>query len=280
MECHIRSSTSRPRLQERPVFVLIHGMGMSHRYLDRLHDVLAGFGDTYSIDLPGFGSTATPESRLSMSDYAGLLANVLTGLDVSNTILLGHSMGAQCVVELAIERPELASHLILIGPAVDTGRRSVSQQALALFSNAWMESPSLTGLQLLDLIRCGPRWFQRELPVVMSYPLEERLSGVDQPVLVVRGEYDPVALPLWSQRLADGAKNGQWLEIPGHAHGVQHSAPGELAAGILAFLDHEHQPHERRVASFHAAFDPNGVNSAVGLWTQSCGPLKSAYNQS
>ncbi|GAB3526847.1 alpha/beta hydrolase [Arthrobacter monumenti] len=247
LECHIHSSASPPRTEGLPAFVLIHGMGMSHRYLHRLHNVLADVGDTYSIDLPGFGSTRTPDSRLSMSDYAGLLAKVLYGLGVSNAVLVGHSMGAQPVVELAIEQPELASHLILIGPAVDSARRSASEQALALFYNALMESPSLTGRQLLDLMRCGPRWFHRELPVVMTYPLEDRLSEVDQPVLVVRGEYDPVALPLWSQRLADGAKNGRLLEIPGHAHGVQHTAPEDVAAGIRKFLEIEHPPTGRGI---------------------------------
>lgn len=225
-------------------------MGMSHRYLNRLHDVIADFGDTYSIDLPGFGSTRSPDSRVSMSDYAGLLANVLNELEVSNAVLVGHSMGAQSVVELAIEQPELASRLILIGPAVDSAHRTVSQQALALFSNALMESPSLTGRQLLDLMRCGPRWFQRELPQVMSYPLEDRLSEVDQPVLVVRGEHDPVALPAWCQRLADGARYGRLLEIPGHAHGVQHSAPMDVATGILTFLNLEQRPSRRWNPSF------------------------------
>lgn len=237
MEFHIHSTTGQHERHGLPAFVLVHGIGMSHRYLNRLHEVLADHGNTYSIDLPGFGSTRTPEDQLSMSDYATLLAHVLTRLEVSNTVLVGHSMGAQTVVESAIEQPGLASHLVLIGPAVDSTRRTVSEQALALLSNALMESPSLTGRQLLDLMRCGPRWFQRELPVVMSYPLEDRLSEVERPVLVVRGGHDPVALPSWCQRLADGARNGRLLEIPSHAHGVQHSAPGDVAAGILAFLD-------------------------------------------
>lgn len=280
LECHIHSSASQHRTQGFPVFVLVHGMGMSHRYLNRLHSVLADVGNTYSIDLPGFGSTRTPGSRLSMSDYAGLLAKVLSGLEVSNAVLVGHSMGAQSVVELAIEQPELASHLVLIGPAVDSARRSASEQALALFYNALMESPSLTGGQLLDLMRCGPRWFHRELPVVMTYALEDRLPEVDHPVLVVRGEHDVVAPPLWSQRLADANKSGRLLEITGHAHGVQHSAPGDVAAGILAFLDLGQEPCERRTPGFRTVFDANAADSAMGLSNQSCGPLKSAYNQS
>ena len=46
-----------------PAVVLIHGIGVSHRYLRRLHGLLAETGDTYSIDLPGFGATPRPGQR-------------------------------------------------------------------------------------------------------------------------------------------------------------------------------------------------------------------------
>ncbi len=235
LDCHVYSSTAHD-VPDRPAFVLVHGIGMSHRYLSRLHRVLSEHGDTYSIVLPGFGSTSKPVSTMSITAYAELLANVLGGLGLGSSVLLGHSMGAQCVVELAVERPDLLSHVVLIGPAVDSAHKTVFRQALALGYNSLLEKLSLNAVQFADCLRCGPRWFLKELPVAMSYPLEERLQTVDHPVLIVRGARDPVALPLWCRRLTDAAKIGTLLEIPGHNHGVQHSGPDEVVAGVMGFV--------------------------------------------
>ena len=53
-------STSSPVVPERPTFVLVHGIGMSHRYLQRLAAALAPHGHVCAIELPGFGANATP----------------------------------------------------------------------------------------------------------------------------------------------------------------------------------------------------------------------------
>lgn len=235
LDCHVYSTTT-PDVPDRPAFVLVHGIGMSHRYLSRLHRVLSEHGDTYSIDLPGFGSTSKPVSTMSITAYAELLANVLGELGLDRSVLLGHSMGAQCVVELAVERPGLASHVVLIGPAVDSAHKTVLRQALALGLNSLMEKPLLSAVQFRDCLRCGPRWFLKALPVAMSYPLEERLQTVDHPVLIVRGARDPVARPLWCRRLTSIAKNGTLLDIPGHNHGVQFSGPDDVGAGVMGFV--------------------------------------------
>jgi len=63
---NVRSATGRP------AYVLLHGIGVSHRYLARLHLELArgtnrrnvqadaGAAAVYSFDLPGFGGTPRP----------------------------------------------------------------------------------------------------------------------------------------------------------------------------------------------------------------------------
>jgi alpha-beta hydrolase superfamily lysophospholipase len=58
-----------PQLQAEPAYVLIHGIGVSHRYLARLHDLLAATAPTYSLDLPGFGGTPKPGRQLSVEEY-------------------------------------------------------------------------------------------------------------------------------------------------------------------------------------------------------------------
>jgi pimeloyl-ACP methyl ester carboxylesterase len=143
-------------------------------------------------------------------------------------------MGTQFATELAIERPDLVSHVVLLGPVVDPERRTVLQQSLALGLDALMESPIGNAIVLSDYARAGMRWYLTELPVMMSYQIEKRLALVPQPVLVVRGSRDPIAPQHWCRKLAATAPKGSFLELPGKPHLVQHRAATLTGQGIVA----------------------------------------------
>ena len=220
----------------RPAVVLIHGIGVSHRYLSRLHGLLSESVDTYSIDLPGFGATPRPEHTLTVADHATYILGALEQLGVLEFVLVGHSMGTQFAIEAALQQPGRISQLVLMGPVVDAKRRSVVQQALALGRDSlFSETPSSNALVLTDYFRCGPTWYLKTLRVMMGYPTEQKITGVSAPVLVLRGASDPVASADWCRRLAARAAHGQLLEIEGTGHVVQHNRSVEVAAAILDF---------------------------------------------
>ena len=219
-----------------PAVVLIHGIGASHRYLRRLHRLLAGSMETYSIDLPGFGATPRPGRTLSTAEHARYILGALEQLGVAEIVLVGHSMGTQMAVEAAQQAPERISNVVLMGPVVDPRRGTVAQQALALARDClFYESPSSNALVLTDYLRCGPSWYMKTLQVMMEYPMEQRITGVSAPVLVVRGTNDPVADADWCRRLAGLARRGRLLEVQGTGHVVQHNRALEVRDGILAF---------------------------------------------
>lgn len=224
-----------PGTEGSPTFVLIHGIGMSHRYLARLHEHLAGPATVLSIDLPGFGATPRPEHALAVEGHATVLAAVLDRVGVASAIVVGHSMGTQFAIELARQRPDLTERVVLMGPVVDPRRRTVLQQALALSIDSLRESPSANWLVFTDYLRCGPPWYLRTLPAMMEYPTLERVRDVRCPVLVVRGERDPIATPDFTRRLAAGAPDGRMLQLPGRAHVVQHSAPRSVSSALRRF---------------------------------------------
>ncbi|PNI08889.1 alpha/beta hydrolase [Arthrobacter sp. AFG7.2] len=217
----------------RPAYVLLHGIGVSHRYLARLHLELAEKADVYTFDLPGFGKASRPPHQLQIEDFAAFVDAVLTEAGVSRYVVVGHSMGAQFAVELALRQPDRVAGAVLMGPVVDTPRKTVTRQALALTRDAlFRESLTSNALVFGDYFRAGPRWYLTELPVMMAYPTEERLAAVSQPVLVLRGARDPVARRPWCERLVQVASHGSMAEVPGQGHVVQHTAP-DAAAEII-----------------------------------------------
>lgn len=220
-----------------PAFVLVHGIGVSHRSLARLHQALAQSADTYSIDLPGFGGTPKPKKQLSVEEYTAFIIAVLDEAGVEkNCVFIGHSMGAQFAVEAAILDPARFSHVVLMGPVVDPERRNAALQAWDLFRDSvGSESLSSNWIVFTDYIKCGLRWYLKELPAMMDYVIEERVLEVKAPVLVVRGSRDPVAQGDWCRRLA-ARSAGKLAEIPGCGHVVQHLATGKVADVIRAFV--------------------------------------------
>ena len=219
-----------------PAVVLIHGIGASHRYLRRLHRLLAGSMDTYSIDLPGFGATPRPGHTLSVADHARYILGATEQFGVGEFVLVGHSMGTQFATEAALQATGRIPYLVLMGPVVDPQRGTVAQQALALGRDAlFYESPSSNALVFTDYLRCGPVWYFKTLKVMMEYPMAQRITGVTAPVLVLRGANDPVADADWSCRLAGLADRGQFVEVQGTGHVVQHTRAVAVRDAILAF---------------------------------------------
>ncbi|MBO3102902.1 alpha/beta fold hydrolase [Cellulomonas fengjieae] len=218
-----------------PVYLLVHGIGMSHRSLARLQRALQPYGTVHCVDLPGFGGTPTPSDAMSIADGAALLGRVLDALDVPAAVLVGHSMGGQLVVELAAQRPALVTHLVLIGPVTDPDRAGHLTQARDLFRDSLREPASGNVLTFADYLRCGPRWYLTELEPMLAYRTDERLAVVAAPTLVIRGTGDPVARHAWCARLADVAPGGSLVEVPGHRHLVQFTAADSTARAVAAF---------------------------------------------
>ncbi len=80
--------------------LLVHGLGGSWRSWNPILDSLAAHRDVIAIDLPGFGNSA-PLKEVTISSLAGAVTafireNGLTGIDI-----VGSSMGARLVLELA-----------------------------------------------------------------------------------------------------------------------------------------------------------------------------------
>ncbi len=216
--------------------VLVHGIGVSHRYLDRLFDEFAATAEVHSIDLPGFGGLPRPDRDVDVAAMAGALGAVIDRLGLRDCVLVGHSMGTQWVTELSIQRPDLAHRVVLMGPVADRRHRSFPAQAVALTVDTVGEPPTGNLAVLADYLRCGPLWYLAQLRHMLAYPLETRLRDVRAPVLIVRGGSDPIAGHLWCRRLRAVARNGALVSMPRHRHLVQWTAPRAVRSAVVDWL--------------------------------------------
>lgn len=221
-----------------PVFLLVHGIGVSSKYYRRLIPELVPHGTVYAVDMPGFGTAPKPHPvrRLSVEDLADLLTAFLADAGIAPAVLVGQSMGTQVVTEMAARHPEQASHVVLIGPVVDPAAPTALAQGLRLGHDTCIEPPSANWVVLTEYIRCGPRWYLTELPSMLDYPMLERLASVQAPTLVMRGAHDPIAPGEWTQQVTDALPRATRFDVPKAAHLAQFRSPRVVADAILAHV--------------------------------------------
>jgi pimeloyl-ACP methyl ester carboxylesterase len=228
----INSRRLRP---ETPTFVIIHGVGLSHRPYGRLARALAEHGAVIGVDLPGFGGLNRPASAVSVREFAEVVATLLEAMGVTEYVAVGHSMGVQVALELGLTEQSHANALVLIGPVVDPQRRTLAQQAVALVRDSAKEPLATNLLILRDYLTCGMRWYLTETLEMMRYRTDLRIADSSVPVLVIRGANDPIAPQSWCDGLAESVPEGVSATIAGHRHVVAHTGGVEVAHRIVDF---------------------------------------------
>ena len=224
-----------------PNVVLVHGYGVSSRYLVPSGERLAPDYAIYAPDLPGFGRSADPPRALTLAELADFLALWMDALGLERAAFLGNSMGCQIIVEFALRHPARIERAVLVGPTIDPSGRTMRQQGWRLFLDMFREGMSETLITVQDYRRFGARRGWRTYRAMMRDPIEHKLPGVRVPTLVVRGGRDPSVLQRWAEEAAQLLPGGRLVVIPGAAHAVNYDAPAALARVVLPFLTERHR---------------------------------------
>lgn len=201
-----------------PPVVLVHGIGTSERYYRALTAELARDHRVLVPDLPGFGRSPRPARVPAVEDLAEVVLAVLRHRGLAGAVLVGHSMGAQVAAEAMLRDPAAVRRAVLIGPVVDPSGATVAQQALRLARDGRHEPAGVNAVVVTDYLRAGPRWYSAVLPHMFAYDTAAAVARLPGPVVVARGERDPVASRAWVRRLADLAPSGTAREVPRAGH--------------------------------------------------------------
>ncbi|GAB2986201.1 alpha/beta fold hydrolase [Frigoribacterium salinisoli] len=224
-----------------PTFVLVHGVGLSHRSLSRLARVLAEQGTVLAPDLPGHGHARGARRRPTIEELAGAVGDGIAarldgrGAGTGPVVVLGHSLGAEVATDVARQRPELVQGLVLVGPVVDPAAATAAHQGVRLLRDMPRERPLTGAMVARDYLRAGPVSFGLGVRSMLRYGTAEGLAGLEVPLLVVRGAHDPVAPARWAEQLRDLVPDGTVVQVPGAVHNLVHSHSADVGRAVLAF---------------------------------------------
>lgn len=249
----------------RAVLVLVHGLGGHGGRFAALADWLRQRGyHVHAPDLPGHG--LSPGPRGWVPGWASLREALVACLAHAEQLdpaaallprfLLGHSLGGTLVLDLLLDRPELAHGLILSNPALDASGVQGWRLALGrLLNRLWPRFALPTGFQLEDA--CNDPVARAELaadPLHHSRAsarlacafldtcarLRERAAGLQLPLLLLQSGDDRITPPAAARELlaAAGPAPRQLCTYAHSGHELLHDLEWQqVAADLTAWLE-------------------------------------------
>lgn len=251
--------------------ILVHGLASNAGFWRYNIPELSKKYRVIAVDLPGYGKSQKGDYKYSMSFYADQIKRLIEELKIKNVIYVGHSMGGQIGIKLAIKYPELLSKLILASPAgfeefeqgegdwlrsvmTMKGVKSTTEEGIRrnLAMNfyiwddkwEWMVEERVRMRKASDfdefaytVVRC--------VNGMLDEPTFDKLSLIKTSTLVVYGKYDglipnPYLNPgHTSVVFENGAKdisNIKLVELDNAGHMIQIEKADEFNKAILDFL--------------------------------------------
>lgn len=219
-----------------PALVLVHGLGLSADFWGKNGPPLAAAGfRVLAPDLPGFGKTDGPP-YLTVPQQAEWLAAWADAIELGPAAYVGHSVSCQVSLELAAERPERVTALVLAAPTGDPAPLRLLRQAIGFVADPVFEPMGLIAVVGEPYLRAGiPRWL-RTWYVAGRHDTMAVARRVTAPGTVILGHHDPVVRRGFARELAACLPGGRCVVLPRGAHAVVFDAADDFNAEVAAFL--------------------------------------------
>lgn len=259
---------------KQPSLLMIHGLGDEADTWRHVFSPLAEQFHVIAVDLPGFGRSDKPALDYTPDFMQSAIMAMLETLQIQNVILIGSSLGAILSHSLALTHPEKISKLILVdGGLLQTttvGDRSLTLMAIPLlgewFYTHLRKNPQAAYDSLrpvyrdLDSLPKADRDFlftrvnrrvwsngQRRAyfstlrkltpwAVKTQKGLKERLSNLQTPTLIIRGEADGLFSEENAHAILQSQPNAILTSLPGTGHLPQQEDPQTFLKIVLDWL--------------------------------------------
>ena len=134
-------------LGEGPPLLMLHGGGPGANGISNFSRNIPALADRFRViapDMPGYGRSSKGLDRKDpFGELARAMLGLLDALGVEKAHVLGNSLGGSCALRLALEAPERADRLVLLGPGgIDTSRRPPTEGLLHLLDYYSGEGPT------------------------------------------------------------------------------------------------------------------------------------------
>jgi pimeloyl-ACP methyl ester carboxylesterase len=260
-----------PNAGHAPVVFFQHFVGNLDDHDPAISDGFAADREVVLFNSTGVATTsgAVPDTIEQMATDAGIF---IDALDLNSVDLIGHSMGGLVAQQVAIQRPDLARRLVLVGtgPRGGVGIGQTPPEIAALFrvklprqEDMWLpilfaptETSQKLGREYVERIVArkdrdgspfGDQVFAGQGTAIHAYgttkdPAYAILKNIKIPVLVVNGTDDKIIATINSYILQQFLPDAELVIYPDANHGAHFQYPGRFVTHVKLFLDREDRP--------------------------------------
>jgi pimeloyl-ACP methyl ester carboxylesterase len=238
--------------------VLLHGNYASSRWWVPQLDRLSKRVQVYAPDLRGCGGKEARTlcqrrvSRLTLDDLVDDLAQFVNALHLTNSILVGHSLGGVIAIEYALAHPDRLQGLVLVDTAPPEGLSLAASLARPLavplgFGNRMLMQRALRQVGLprrgqlaydlvSDALSTDPNQYVAFSEALKGWSVEAALPSLHAPTLLIWGQNDKIMPGHIGKRYLDLLPLAQMVTLPGAGHSPQIEQPDEFAAILLGWV--------------------------------------------
>lgn len=250
--------------------LLVHGLAANAGFWREAIPELAKHYRVIAVDLPGYGKSQKDAAYpYDMVFFAETLSRLIDELKLGRVVPIGHSMGGQIAMTLALRHPEQVSRLVLASPAgvesFKPGEGAWLGSALTIQAIKDGDEESIRRNLAMNFYDWNGRWewmveerarmakaddmeqfanaVVHSVKGMLDQPTTKRLREITQPTLLVYGKYDGL-IPnpyLHPGRTADVFRTAdipgvKRVEIGGAGHMLIIEKAAEFDRAVLDFL--------------------------------------------
>jgi pimeloyl-ACP methyl ester carboxylesterase len=260
-------------LKGNSTLLFVHGLGSTKETWIRNIQSIGKTNRCISLDLPGYGQSSKVDFDYTMSYYSQVILACVEKLKLKKVTLVGHSMGAQIAMMVALKNPKLCEKLILISPSgfesfssnEKEWLRKIYQADFLKMLNSEQFSSSIQS-NFLNFTEQDQQFkeeyrkiyqsddFQRycrtlssNVYSMLNEAVSDHLSDLKMPVLIIFAEQDQMIPNRFlhpqlstlqiAKRSQKAIENSQLKMIPNAGHFVHWEQAGEVNKSILDFLN-------------------------------------------
>ena len=187
-----------------------------------------------------------------MPALASGFVEMVRGLGLSQVNLVGHSTGGLIALLAILEAPQLFHKAVLLDPVAADGiqfgpemydafskmredRAFCESVMVGTIHNGQASDPLVQGL-VDDAFQVNGMIWHGIPDALKEIDIRSELKKINQPILVMHGEFDTLLPKEKSAAISRGVQNGEFMEMKGHGHSMNVESLEKFANVINEFL--------------------------------------------
>jgi pimeloyl-ACP methyl ester carboxylesterase len=237
-----------PPLGKGAALLLVHGEGGSGALWARQLAHFAAEHSPVAVDLPAHGRSSGLDGPASAEDAAALLGRFLEALGAPPAVVVGHGLGGQVALLLALREPARVRAVVTIGTAAKADPHQQTTEKIRLVVKGRLgqqfdtpffgPSPEMNAMREFwsEMVKTDPKVRLSDLVASSCCDLRGRLADIGRPTLVIQGEADQLCPRAAAEELAKAIPGARLCVVPGAGHVAHLEKPAEVNQAIADFV--------------------------------------------